>query len=494
MSETITDSKVQHKFYVGTLFALLFLLISRIIAMCYVPVNDFSEARYGEIARKMLETGDWVTPQHAYGVPFWAKPPLSTWLSAASMKFFGVNEFAVRLPALFLSIVILALVWSLAKKHSGDVVARFATVVLAGTLYFFLDAGTVMTDPSLIFCTTLCMVAFWRAVVDGEKFWAYAFFAGLGLGMLAKGPIAVVLVGVPIFLWVLVRKQWLNLWQRLPWFTGTALAVAIALPWYVWAEIRTPGFLDYFIVGEHFNRFLHPGWGGDKYGHAHQQPWGMIWLFAMAGIFPWSIPGITWLVRYWRKIPTVYRDQDGWMAYLICFMIGPLLFFTFSSNIIYTYAFPSLAAFALFFTESWNRTQKSLTQLNWLVPLSVVTGLCFMLVTGVFVFKPELIAKTQKPIAKAWLQQNPAEGTNLIYWADSVAYSAEFYTAGKILPTKDRAVLCDKLSNNKENYIVVNPKDLHDMPVEIYGKLTPVFQSVYKDQTKVLMRCPVLTC
>ncbi len=68
--------------------------------MCFIPLNDVSEARYAEIARKMLETGNWVTPQHDYGVPFWAKPPLSTWLSAFSMKLFGVNEFAARLPGL----------------------------------------------------------------------------------------------------------------------------------------------------------------------------------------------------------------------------------------------------------------------------------------------------------------------------------------------------------------------------------------------------------
>ncbi|MEN3809069.1 phospholipid carrier-dependent glycosyltransferase, partial [Chromobacterium piscinae] len=74
-------------------YALLALLAIRLLAMWAIPLTDTTEARYAEIARKMLETGNWVTPLHDYGVPFWAKPPLSTWLSAASMGLFGVNEF-----------------------------------------------------------------------------------------------------------------------------------------------------------------------------------------------------------------------------------------------------------------------------------------------------------------------------------------------------------------------------------------------------------------
>ncbi|WP_040535378.1 ArnT family glycosyltransferase, partial [Legionella drancourtii] len=221
------DKLLPRKFFNNALFALLFLLVCRVISMCFIPLNDVSEARYGEIARKMLETGNWVTLLHDYGVPFWAKPPLSTWLSAASMMFLGVNEFAVRLPGLLLSIGVLWLIWDLAKKHSGNVVATLATLVLAGTLYFFLDAGTVMTDPSLIFCTTLVLVSFWHAIVGGNKYWSYVFFIGLGLGLLAKGPVATVLAGMPIFCWVLLRNQWRNLWQRLPWIKGILIMLAI---------------------------------------------------------------------------------------------------------------------------------------------------------------------------------------------------------------------------------------------------------------------------
>ena len=90
-------------------YVLCALLILRLLTMWVIPLTDTTEARYAEIARKMLETGNWVTPQHDYGVPFWAKPPLSTWLSAASMGLFGVNELAARLPSLLMSLVVSSL-------------------------------------------------------------------------------------------------------------------------------------------------------------------------------------------------------------------------------------------------------------------------------------------------------------------------------------------------------------------------------------------------
>ncbi len=221
---------------------MLFLLLSRLVAMVWVPLNDSTEARYAEIARIMLETGNWITPMHQYGQPFWAKPPLSMWLSALSMKAFGVSAFAARLPGLLLSIGCLALVWHWAKEQGGRTLARHTLVILAGSLYFFLDAGTVMTDPSLLFCTTLSLTSFWFAVMRERRVWGFVFFLSLGLGLLAKGPVAWVLIGMPLFAFVVWQKKWRALWQQLPWLTGLALVKMIALPWYFLAEQHTPGF------------------------------------------------------------------------------------------------------------------------------------------------------------------------------------------------------------------------------------------------------------
>ncbi|WP_058494356.1 ArnT family glycosyltransferase [Legionella worsleiensis] len=491
---TKSDDLFRQKFYSNAVFVLIFLLLCRIIASYFIPLNDSTEARYGEIARKMLETGDWITLQHDYGVPFWAKPPLSVWLSAFSMKIFGVNEFAARLPGLLLSIGVLALIWDLAKKHSGAIVGMASVVVLAGTFYFFLDAGTVMTDPALVFCTTLATVSFWHAVVNQNKIWSYVFFIALGLGLLAKGPIAVVLVGIPIFFWVVLRNEWNNLWKRLPWFKGTVLLLVIALPWYIMAELRTPGFLNYFIIGEHFNRFLTPGWTGDKYGMAHNAPRGMIWVYAVLGVFPWSIIGGKWLLQHGRILPSFFKDDDGWLSFIFICMVGPLVFFTFAGNIIYPYVFPSLPAFALFFTEVWNRSNPSLEKSQWIAHCSLVSGAVFLLATVVFAVKPDSVAKTQKPVVTAWLNQHPIPGSSLVYWDFYTWFSAQFYTSGKVVATRDINYLCQLFAKNPDNYLVINELNVEQIPAELFAKWNRVATVTYKENTVFLMHSPALHC
>ena len=76
------------------------LLLVRLAAMALIPLMDTTEARYGEIARKMAALNDWITPWHDHGQPFWGKPPLSFWLTALSFKLLGVHEFSARLPHL----------------------------------------------------------------------------------------------------------------------------------------------------------------------------------------------------------------------------------------------------------------------------------------------------------------------------------------------------------------------------------------------------------
>ena len=442
--------------------------------MYFIPLNDSTEARYAEIVRKMLETGNWITPMQDYGVPFWAKPPLSMWLSAISMKLLGINEFAARLPSLFLSLGILWLVFNLAKKHSGSIVAITALIVLASSVDFILDAGAVMTDPSLIFCTTLSMIAFWHSVVERDRAWRYVFFIGLGLGLLAKGPIAIVLTGLPLFFWIFIHKKWHDVWQNLPWIKGTLIAILIALPWYLLAEMRTPGFLNYFIIGEHLGRFLISGWQGNKYGLAHFSPYGMIWIYSILGIFPWTGFVFVWLARHAKKLPAFSKDSDGWVSYWLIVMLAPLVFFTFAKNIIWPYVFPVLPAFALLFAEFYKRTCLSETVKSWLVSIAGTSGFIFLVATALFIFEPQHVVKSQKPVIAAWRKQHPVPGSNLIYWANNYTFSAQFYSGGKVSATLNKDHLYKLLTNNLENYIVIDSKEPLLIPNELLPHLTKI--------------------
>lgn len=329
---------------------LMALLALRVLGMVTVPFTDTTEARYAEIARIMVETGNWITPQFDYGVPFWGKPPLHTWLAAGGMRLFGINEFAARLPIFLTTLGVLALIYHWVKEIVGRNAALLSVCVLASMGLFFGAAGFVMTDMVMVLGTTLAMVGFWQAAQREKSaaVWGYAVFVGLAIGLMAKGPVAVVLSGIPIVGWVVMARQWHAL-RTLPWLPGLALTCVLVLPWYVAAEYATPGFLRYFIIGEHFERFVVPGWQGDLYGTAHIEPKGQIWAFWFTTIFPWTFVPVALAVFGRRVLDRFRRDGSGWLLYLLLWSLSPMILFTPAGNILHAYTLPGLPAAAVLF-------------------------------------------------------------------------------------------------------------------------------------------------
>jgi 4-amino-4-deoxy-L-arabinose transferase-like glycosyltransferase len=182
--------------YISVILIALF----RLLLTVTIPLLDKTESRYAEIARIMQETNQWVVLQIDYGIPFWAKPPLSTWLSAASYFVFGVNEFAARFPSFFLSILLLIIAGKMAKK--SGVSFYLPGFILLTMPEFLIHTGVVSTDTALEFCVAIMMISFWKTMKSNHKtYWNYLFFVALGLGLLTKGPIIMVLTFPPLFLW-----------------------------------------------------------------------------------------------------------------------------------------------------------------------------------------------------------------------------------------------------------------------------------------------------
>ncbi len=132
-----------------TLLALLLTtLVVRLLSLSEYPLFDTTEARYADIARLMLVSGDWITPYIREGVPFWGKPPLSFWLTTASFKVFGLNEFAARLPSFLLALATSALIWRFgAKTLSREAAVAAAAILLTSAMGFF--AAGAVTSPML---------------------------------------------------------------------------------------------------------------------------------------------------------------------------------------------------------------------------------------------------------------------------------------------------------------------------------------------------------
>ena len=188
-------------------FLLFLILFARLVTMGMIPVLDTTESRYADISRLMVVTGDWMIPQIAEGEPFWGKPPLFAWLTAGSFKLFGISQFSARIPHFLLGVATLLLVFKLARPHLSQNYSLLALVILSSTPLFFVSSGTVMTESVLLFSTTLSMTGFWLCLMDRGRLWGLVFFAGLGLGMLAKGPVAVIMTCLPIIAWWFLNSK-----------------------------------------------------------------------------------------------------------------------------------------------------------------------------------------------------------------------------------------------------------------------------------------------
>ncbi len=447
----------------------------RLLLLGFSPLMDTTEARYGEISRLMVELNDWVTPWFTYDVPFWGKPPLAFWMSALSFKLFGINEFAARFPHWLAGMVVLWILWGM-RPRSGSTGATYAIALLLGSVMFFLASGMVMMDMALVIGTTLAMRGFWNGLHGdlarrGSERWL--LFIGLGIALLAKGPVGVVLTGLPCGVWALVSGNLRTIWRDLPWIRGVLLTLAIALPWYVIAELRSPGFLNYFIVGEHFHRFVSPGWQGDLYGTAHKYPYGTIWLFMMADVLPWTIlfPILAWQTRGARAdVPSSVQDATpaSWRNYLLLWAFMPAVFFTMSGNIIWPYVMPGMPALALL-VGGWlaSRAKQNLVRINLAVGLTIT----MVLAVGFNASMPftgrsnDLAAKT---LIEDYRASDP-KGLPLIYLGYR-PFSAAFYSQGKAQLEKTPEALIKRL-DKVSAYVAIRTSDLGSMPPALMGGL-----------------------
>jgi 4-amino-4-deoxy-L-arabinose transferase-like glycosyltransferase len=324
-------------------------VLARLAMLGMYPLIDPTESRYAEIGRRMAELGDWITPWVGDGVPFWAKPPFSFWLTAGSFRLFGIGEFTARLPHWICGGLLLWVLWDFAARRSRRE-AACAVALAAGSALFFAEAGAVTTDMALALGMTMVLRGFWLAMhapVPARRREEWILILGMAIGLLAKGPLAFVLAGLPIGAWAIATGSFRRLFATLHWKTALLAILALSVPWYLLAETRTPGFLAYFIVGEHWDRFLVSGWSGDLYGHSHAFPRGTIWLFAALALLPWSVlvPVAAWR---WRHLAQPAPPEDrSLLVHLGCWALAPCVIFTLSGNILWTYVLPGIPAAAM---------------------------------------------------------------------------------------------------------------------------------------------------
>ncbi len=313
-----------------------------------VPLIGFDEGCYAECSREMLASGNYVVPT-CNGEPFFDKPPITYWLQAASMRAFGVNSFAARLPSAVESLALIALTVFLGTRLFSRRTGLMAGFALATSTLATGLARLAIIDALFGLTITASLGAFALAYLGLAKRQFYlAFWAALGLSIMVKGPAGAVLILGTIFVFLLMRRD-LGAVRRMMPLGGIALCAAIALPWYAVVNSCTNGaFLNEFIIHQNFQRAL----GKD---FSHNAPFYYYLPVMLAGFFPWSafLPAACYSQKSARKTEEMAR------VFLVVWIGTIFVVFSALKSKLPGYIFPIYPAAALIVAHLWSNAMDS---------------------------------------------------------------------------------------------------------------------------------------
>jgi 4-amino-4-deoxy-L-arabinose transferase-like glycosyltransferase len=317
------------------------------------PLWEPDEGRYAEIPREMLASGDWLTPT-LNGVLYFEKPPLQYWISAVSMKLFGLNAVAARLPLALASLILFWCAWRLAQRL-GARGPIWALVMAATTLLTFVCGQLLTLDALFSAFLVLALTAALEAVTArfrevSSTGWTLLTYSALSAGVLTKGPVALVLLigilGLSLpFAWkdAKLRSAVLMMgFHPLGWL----LFFVLTAPWFYFVNKANPGHAQFFFIHEHLTRFLtheHARQGSDN---AFLDKFYFVG-FLLVGMLPWLSHGVVGLKRGLAFVRRTTGPQgveaalNRWtVATMMAAFAWPLFFFSVSGSKLPPYILP----------------------------------------------------------------------------------------------------------------------------------------------------------
>jgi 4-amino-4-deoxy-L-arabinose transferase-like glycosyltransferase len=296
------------------LFSLYFLGLTR------TGLLGPDEPRYAAIGKAMAATGDWITPR-LWGAPWFEKPALLYWMTAAAFKAGLGPELGPRLPVALASVAFLIYFFVVLRREFGDRAAWYSATVLATSAGWLAYSHVAITDLPMSAAFAAAMLG----LLSDPASLRSRFCSGvlLGLAVLAKGLVPLALF-IPAIWFLRRRIRDLAL--------AFVAATLIAAPWYVLVTVRNGRpFLDEFFWKHHFGRFLDSAL-------QHQQP---LWFYVpilLASVFPWT-PLLALLFS-----PRLFEDRR--VQFLVAWLVWGFLFFSVSRNKLPGYLLPLLPAVA----------------------------------------------------------------------------------------------------------------------------------------------------
>jgi len=283
------------------------------------PLFDVDEGAFSQATLEMFERADFLST-YLNGEPRYDKPILVYWLQAAAVAVLGPSEWAFRLPSALCATLWAWLTYRFTRRYYGEERALLAAVVLATSLGVFIIGRAATADALLNTLIAASMFAAWLHLSTGERRWLYATHAAIGLGVLAKGPIAILVPFATTFLYCASRGE-LRRWARAVFdWRALLLLLAIALPWYVVILLKEGrGFVEGFFLKHNVGRF-----SGPVSGHSGSL------LYYFPALLLLNLPFTALLVPVAMRARAIWRDPL--QRYLLLWFAFVFVFFSVSGT------------------------------------------------------------------------------------------------------------------------------------------------------------------
>ena len=377
-----TTDRSQHALLLLALLVLSGLLF--FLGLGDMGLTDRDEGRNAEAGREMFESGDRLTPTFN-GELRVAKPVFLYWLMEQSYRLFGVNEFAARLPSALFGVGLILIHYLFLVHQRDRTVALFGGLMLLLNLEILGLGRAALTDSVLIFFTTASLYGFWLGLhgTGGVRRWIWAFYIGMALATLTKGPVGFAVPLIVAALYLTWTRRWRDYWQKGVPFAGMLLFILLAAPWYA-AMFLVHG--DAYATGAKahtIGRFFSPMEG-------HQ---GTIFFYLpvlLLGFFPWSALLPVPLYRtlkdwYLIRRARAHPDHTGTSEldlFAALWLVSVLVFFTASATRLPHYIGPLFPAAAMLTASYWSRCLHDPTTKGIRGSIHLMMGVGYFLAIG----------------------------------------------------------------------------------------------------------------